>query len=129
MLLILSITYLVHGTIQAAPISNFLPDTSSPDISSLNQCLCPYQRRSLWEILWTCLSMIFACTWVSVHPNIPLAGEKGWETIVRRLELMMWGILSPEVIVYWAMKSGLVLAKWNKSTKVRLSHWLTTEQN
>lgn len=27
--------------------------------------------RTVWNIIWSCLITIFACTWVVVHPNIP----------------------------------------------------------
>jgi hypothetical protein len=54
---------------------------------------------------------------VSVHPNIPLAGEKWWKTIARRLELMIWGILAPEMIVYWAMKQWIGARKLEQKYK------------
>ncbi|KAJ7151302.1 hypothetical protein C8R43DRAFT_1190704 [Mycena crocata] len=32
---------------------------------NINEC------RKLFDIVWGCLVTIFACTWVSVHPNVP----------------------------------------------------------
>ncbi|KAJ7219854.1 hypothetical protein C8J57DRAFT_1095103 [Mycena rebaudengoi] len=32
---------------------------------NINNC------RKLFDIVWGCLVTIFACTWVSVHPNVP----------------------------------------------------------
>ncbi|KDR77183.1 hypothetical protein GALMADRAFT_66531 [Galerina marginata CBS 339.88] len=105
MLFILACLYFFHGTISAAPISNVLRDAITPDFNSpSSQCPCPDQQRSLWDILWSCLATIFACTWVSVHPNIPPSGEKWWKTALRRLELMFWAVIAPELIILWAMK-------------------------
>ncbi|KDR76912.1 hypothetical protein GALMADRAFT_66080, partial [Galerina marginata CBS 339.88] len=51
-----------------------------------------------------CLATIFACTWVSVHPNIPPTGEKWWRTGLRRLETMIWALIAPELIITRAMR-------------------------
>ncbi|KDR77194.1 hypothetical protein GALMADRAFT_139208 [Galerina marginata CBS 339.88] len=105
MLFILTCLYFFHSTTSAAPVSHVLHDTISPGLtSSSGQCVCPDQQRSLWDILWSCLATIFACTWVSVHPNIPPSGEKWWRTGLRRLELMMWALIAPELIITWAMR-------------------------
>ncbi|KDR77170.1 hypothetical protein GALMADRAFT_155817 [Galerina marginata CBS 339.88] len=105
MLLILGIGYLFHKTIQAAPVSeSSLLDNNPPNLSFLSQCLCPGPQRSVWDILWSCLATIFACTWLSVHPNIPPPGETWWKIGLRRLELMFWALIAPELIILWAMR-------------------------
>jgi hypothetical protein len=104
MLLILAIVYFFNNIV-AAPVSHVLSDVISLDHdSSPRPCLCPNQQRSLWDILWSCLSTIFLCTWVSVHPNIPPSGETQWKTGLRRLELMLWALIAPELIIYWAVR-------------------------
>ena len=62
------------------------------------------KQRSTLEILWTCLATIFACTWVSVHPNIPSSKDGRIRVTLQRLELMVWAILTPEMIIFWAMR-------------------------
>ncbi|KDR77199.1 hypothetical protein GALMADRAFT_435475 [Galerina marginata CBS 339.88] len=105
MLIILAFLYVFHSTISAAPVSHVLGDTIPTDFNSAPaQCVCAGQQRSLWDILWSCLATIFACTWVSVHPNIPPFGEKWWKTGLRRVELMLWALIAPEMIIMWAMK-------------------------
>jgi hypothetical protein len=114
MLLILGFLYFFHNTISAAPVSHVLRDATPPDLNPVGpiQSVCPVQQRSLWDILWNCLATIFACTWVSIHPNIPPPGEKWWKTGFRRLELMLWGVIAPELIILWAMR------QWNGARKV-----------
>ncbi|PVG01720.1 hypothetical protein CPB86DRAFT_698760 [Serendipita vermifera] len=42
---------------------------SSPTCNDLNNC------RKLTDILWSCLTTLFACTWLSMHPNIPFPSD------------------------------------------------------
>ncbi|KAF9542829.1 hypothetical protein CPC08DRAFT_716872 [Agrocybe pediades] len=62
---------------------------------------CPRQRI---QIIWTCVSTILAASWVSVHPNIPNPKESAIKKTLRRIELMIWAILTPELIILWAMR-------------------------
>ncbi|KAF9555618.1 hypothetical protein CPC08DRAFT_820979 [Agrocybe pediades] len=62
---------------------------------------CPRQRI---QIIWTCVATILAASWVSVHPNIPNAKESWIKKILLRIELMLWAILTPELIIFWAMR-------------------------
>ena len=108
MLLIFSVLYLLQcSTIHAAPLS-FIQGETTPSLalsvfSSDQPCACPNQR-SLWDILWSCLTTIFACSWVSVHPNMPEPGAPWWKVALRRLALMFWAVLGPEMILIWAMR-------------------------
>ncbi|KAF8899780.1 hypothetical protein CPB84DRAFT_1836761 [Gymnopilus junonius] len=65
-------------------------DTDPATFAPLAPCACPDQR-STWDILWSRLSTIFACSWVSVHPNVP--GPK---------ETRNWIVL--QMIILWAMR-------------------------
>ncbi|KAK0499262.1 hypothetical protein EDD18DRAFT_1283203 [Armillaria luteobubalina] len=71
-------------------------------------------RRSLWSIPWSCLVTIVACTWLSVHPNVP--GRKLTEsgriaTVIDRVKTMAIAVLAPEVIVAWAASQFIVAWK------------------
>ncbi|TEB27261.1 hypothetical protein FA13DRAFT_1580503, partial [Coprinellus micaceus] len=60
--------------------------------------------RSTTDILWTCLLTIFACTWISVHPNV-VGYQSTWRQIFRaRVELMLWAVFAPELIVVFAFR-------------------------
>lgn len=60
--------------------------------------------RSLWDILWSCLATTFACTWVSVHPNIPFIRESKASTRRWRVYLMIISLIAPEIMILWACK-------------------------
>ncbi|KAF9566517.1 hypothetical protein CPC08DRAFT_758853 [Agrocybe pediades] len=73
---------------------------------------CPRQRI---QIIWTCVATILAASWVSVHPNIPNPKESAIKKMLRRIELMTWAIISPELMIYWAMRQwygARVMERW-----------------
>ena len=86
----------------AAPLVD--PTSSNPTSVFISTPTASTKQRSTWEILWTCLATIFACTWVSVHPNIPSYKDGRIRIALQRLELMVWAILTPEMIIFWAMR-------------------------
>ena len=106
MLLILTLVYLFHGfQSHAAPLTRLLVESGS--VISTPACVCPVDQRTIWDILWGCLATIFACSWVSVHPNIPAPNKSSWRIFLRRLELMFWGIVGPEFIIAWAFRQWM----------------------
>ena len=97
MLLAFTLVYLFHGFQTHA-----IPLAESARLGTT--CAC---HRSIWDILWSCLATIFACLWVSVHPNIPFPNEAGWRVFLRRLELMLWALVAPELVTVWAFRQWL----------------------
>jgi len=60
--------------------------------------------RTRFDIVWSCVSTLFICTWVAIHPNIPPRGEGHTRSLWRRVKLMLWTLLVPELILIWAYK-------------------------
>ena len=106
MLLILTLIYLFHGfQSHASPLTSILPESSSnATVIITPTCICPADQRTMWDILWSCLATIFACSWVSIHPNIPAPNESSQRIFLRRLELMFWAVVFPEMIITWALR-------------------------
>lgn len=106
MLLVFAIAFLLkwYGT-YAVPLSAPAPTFSAgvPTFASDDPSDNP-PGRTIWDILWSCLATTFACTWVSVHPNVPLFNEGKWTLLKRRLFLMFFSILAPEFMIMWAFK-------------------------
>ena len=117
------VVYLNHGfQTHAAPLTSLLAESSS-DITLLNtpECICPAIDRSIWDIIWSCLATVFACSWVSIHPNIPAPNESRWRILLRRLELMIWAVFGPEMIISWAFRQWLGASQLEKLFKGELS--------
>jgi hypothetical protein len=63
-----------------------------------------FGSRSIYGILWSCLSTIFACTWITIHPNIPAPGDSQWAVLRRRVAIMGYFLLAPEYVIMWAAR-------------------------
>ena len=62
----------------------------------------PLLQRSLFGIIWSCISTIIICAWTSVHPNVP--PPNAWKARWNRLSLMFWMIIAPELVLAWAVR-------------------------
>ena len=61
-----------------------------------------FDTRSIYGIIWSCLSTIFTCTWIVVHPNIPAPGDSKWAVLRRRVAIMGYVLIAPEMVIMWA---------------------------
>jgi hypothetical protein len=58
--------FLVHSlSTRAAPIPAIEYSSTSSSCKDIDNC------RTILGIVWSCISTILLCTWVSIHPNIP----------------------------------------------------------
>ncbi|KAG2117607.1 hypothetical protein DEU56DRAFT_865999 [Suillus clintonianus] len=83
-----------------------LPSLNGTSIPTLDVISSPSYSytRSLWNIIWSCCLTIFACTWTSIHPNIPGINESKVAKITRRILLMGLAMAAPELVVTWALR-------------------------
>ena len=112
MFVLLSILYFSLWAIRASPLPLHVDISNAPTGVELPTCTCIHQR-SITDILWSCFATLFACTWLSVHPNMPGPDEGFWKVALRRLELMFWALICPELIIGWAFKQWLA-ARWSR---------------
>src|SRR6266511_3826455 len=84
----------VHGLAMPIPFDRATSEPSQPP-PSCNQ-------RTLFNVTWNCLSTTIICAWVSVHPNVPPSGL--WRALRRRLMMMIWTIIAPELVLAWAVR-------------------------
>jgi hypothetical protein len=88
--------------------------------SSQNGNICG--RRLMFSIVWGCLSTIFLCAWVSVHPNIPKPHRL--EGIYRRFQLLFWMLVAPELVLVLSMRQWVAagrIADIYNNTKLKAS--------
>ena len=93
--LYLSCAFAVSTTLElptATPPSNF---THSSDL---------FCTRSIWTIIWSCLSTIFTCTWIAVHPNIPGPKDSQGAVLCKRMAIMGCALIAPEYVLGWAAR-------------------------
>jgi hypothetical protein len=58
----------------------------------------------LTSTLTSCLFTILLSLWVSVHPNAPSPRDTAKKRIWRRIELVLWALLVPELMLCWAVR-------------------------
>ena len=70
--------------------------------------------RSIYNILWSCHSTIFTCSWIAVHPNIPAPGDSRWAVLRRQVVIMGYILLMPEYIIFWAARQHYAVHNFAK---------------
>ncbi|KAL4912691.1 hypothetical protein BDW62DRAFT_194079 [Aspergillus aurantiobrunneus] len=90
--------------------------------------------RSSWDLVWTCLTTIFACTWTVLHQ--PVAGRNKSEATIVASKLTVWifTFLAPEMLVLeasqqfwqvWSLTTRCNAAQANSdNTTGELDSWL-----
>ncbi|KAG1848942.1 hypothetical protein DFJ58DRAFT_704881 [Suillus subalutaceus] len=68
--------------------------------------------RTLWDIIWSCVATLFACTWTAIHPNIPGMDEGRMTIFFRRLYIMVLALIAPVLMVTWAAIQFLSALEW-----------------
>ncbi|KAJ6573035.1 hypothetical protein DFH09DRAFT_916269 [Mycena vulgaris] len=85
------------------------PRVSVDSCDDINNC------HRLLDIIWGCLTTIFACTWVSVHPNVPPPDQSWLALLWRRLQMMLMAVITPEVMVGFAARQLFVAWRFSRS--------------
>ncbi|THU87511.1 hypothetical protein K435DRAFT_762567 [Dendrothele bispora CBS 962.96] len=124
MLLLYALARPLAPSLLASANKESLP--SSESLEAQNDCLDIHSCRTVEEILYSCLAVVFACTWVTIHPNIPrhfkpLSDSDEIEdsftisstrVIAQDVITMILSLLAPELIVLWALR------QWFASKKI-----------
>jgi len=78
--------------------------------------------RSVFTILWGCVTTTFLCAWVSVHPNLlPQLGE-GWERVGQKVRLLLVTVIMPELVVGWAWKERIAARRIKRQLSEKGKH-------
>jgi hypothetical protein len=59
--------------------------------------------RSSWDIFWTCVSTILACTWTALHLKVPKRSEHNGDTMSKKLPTWTCALLAPELMAMVAV--------------------------
>ena len=82
-----------------------------------------FGSRSVYGILLSCLSTIFACTWIAIHPNIPAPRDSSWEVLGRRLAIMGYVLIAPEFVILWAARQHYAACDLKKKHEKEHTEW------
>jgi hypothetical protein len=114
MFLLLTVIYFLQRTF-AVPIPGAILDDRAVSTCTGTSC------RSLWNIVWSCIVTIFACTWVAVHPNIPTpdqnAHHRWYSRPLRRARIMLYALIGPEFVLIWAWRQRITAYRKSETLK------------
>ena len=97
-LFILSSLFL-HEDVHAKPLQP-LHNSATSEIPLHPRSLeIDFTNRTAGNIIWSCLTTVFLCLWVVVHPNIPGPSDS---MFVTRLKIMGCMLIAPELVIVWA---------------------------
>jgi hypothetical protein len=127
----MSILYALAHPLPSSETSVLFNSTfASADGNATDGCGDIRSCRTVEEIIYSCIAVVFACTWVAIHPNIPrkfaVAEEIEWweneedaedyrETgdsftvhsavvTLQSVLIMILALITPELIIYWAIR-------------------------
>ncbi|KAG2353831.1 hypothetical protein BDR07DRAFT_1614669 [Suillus spraguei] len=101
-LLLFCVFLFLVGVIQAAPTTNTTDTTTSDSLKAPS-----FITRTLWTIISSSVLTLFACTYTAIHTNIPNLEASSYHNLRRQLGIMMMALITPELIVAWAIRQWL----------------------
>ena len=104
MFIFLALLYLSLVSTRAAPLDIVSGGATPNNLVLPTYVSPPADQRTVFGILWNSFLTLAIATWASVYPNIPGPGGKWWEPAWRRIELVFWAILTPELICFWGLR-------------------------
>ncbi|KAJ3733389.1 hypothetical protein DFJ43DRAFT_1153423 [Lentinula guzmanii] len=109
-------------------INYLLPALRSPtyvDATSSKSCDSSGSPRTVLGILWSCMAVLFACTWVAVHPNVPRPNQiHWWKSTKKRIGFMILTLVAPEATLWIAVRQWLAARELVK--RYRNEGWTMT---
>ncbi|KAJ7077740.1 hypothetical protein C8R44DRAFT_755073 [Mycena epipterygia] len=108
MLLLFLLVHMLSKSSTLAERHSLDSRASVDSCDDINSCRRPF------DIVWGCLTTIFACTWVSVHPNVPPPDQSRLALFWRRLKLMLIAVIAPELMVGFAARQLWAARRFSK---------------
>ncbi|KAF9474067.1 hypothetical protein BDN70DRAFT_816330, partial [Pholiota conissans] len=106
-MLIVLLLFALFQSLQGLPLSS--PTDPPDDFSTfcLRDTESHFGQRTVNDIIISCFATIFACTWSAIHPNIPAPTDCWWTRFKRQVITMIYALLAPELIIFWALQQRL----------------------
>ncbi|KDQ49512.1 hypothetical protein JAAARDRAFT_165583 [Jaapia argillacea MUCL 33604] len=85
----------------------------------MSTCENIHHCRTMVGIISSCLTTVFTCTWVAIHPNIPAPYEISLEITLRHIGVMLCALIAPELMIVWAMRQWFAAGRIAKKYEAR----------
>ncbi|KAH6911671.1 hypothetical protein BKA70DRAFT_1398485 [Coprinopsis sp. MPI-PUGE-AT-0042] len=94
-------------TVESLALAITPANNSTSSLMPVGEAQYDKNYRSIRDILWACLSVVFACTWTAVHPNVYGYGSTQWQRTKRRILLLLLALFMPEVTLTWSVRQWI----------------------
>ena len=114
--LLLLYNLLLRGNVLALSLPSLHPTFETSFYPRVETNPDKFTQRSEWNIILSCFTTIFTCSWVAIHPNIPRQSDGPMRIALRRLMIMTYMLIVPEAVIYWAGR------QWHASRYIAKEH-------
>lgn len=106
-------------------VTSVIDKATTPDTPAFDT-----NYRSTLEIVWSCLTVIIASSWLCVHPNVTGHSTAMWQRLRERLILFGLALFAPEVMAVFAYYQWMGCRKLYRKFKERAEGLnISTSQN
>ncbi|KAF8648136.1 hypothetical protein AX16_006386 [Volvariella volvacea WC 439] len=110
-------------TIPASPI----PSPLCVVTAALSAGACdPNKRRTIFDIVYSCLGVIFLCTYISIHHNIPDQNDSWGKKTWLKVRTMVYAMVAPEIVIMWALRQRIMAGEIAGSKRAKELKWTRT---
>ncbi|KAF8648130.1 hypothetical protein AX16_006380 [Volvariella volvacea WC 439] len=101
----------------ASPTPVAIPSSPIPSplcavTAALSAGACdPNKKRTIFDIVYSCLGVIFLCTYISIHHNIPDQNDSWAKKTWLKIRTMLYAMVAPEVVIMWALRQRIMAGK------------------
>ncbi|KAF8644218.1 hypothetical protein AX16_008622 [Volvariella volvacea WC 439] len=98
----------------ASPIPISIPASPIPSplcvvTAAMSAGTCdPNKKRTIFDILYSCLGVIFLCTYISIHHNIPDQNDSWARKTWLKVRTMLYAMVAPEIVIMWAIRQRIM---------------------
>ncbi|KAF8649493.1 hypothetical protein AX16_005762 [Volvariella volvacea WC 439] len=113
----------------ASPVSSSVPANPIPSpleivTASFTSGRCdPTKPRTIFDILYGCLGVIFLCTYLSIHHNIPDQNDTWAKRVLVKIRTTIYAMLAPELVIMWALRQRITAEEIVNSEFGRRHKW------
>ncbi|KAF8644825.1 hypothetical protein AX16_008243 [Volvariella volvacea WC 439] len=97
----------------ASPTPVTIPSSPIPSplcvvTAALSAGTCdPNRKRTIFDILYSCLGVIFLCTYISIHHNVPDQTDSWGKKTWLKVRTMLYAMVAPEIVIMWALRQRI----------------------
>ncbi|KAF8642786.1 hypothetical protein AX16_009419 [Volvariella volvacea WC 439] len=109
----------------ASPVPAAVPGSTIPSpicavAAAMTASRCdPTRTRTIFDILYSCISVILLCTYISMHHNIPDQGYSWVKVAWMKIRTTLYALIAPEMVILWAIRQRIMAGSIAEKNKYR----------